>query len=844
MRLTYADANGRVIEARAETRPRVLVITWAILLLPLLPWLVWLLFRSVPTRPAAIFEPPALPVRTPPLPAALPPLPTPNASTQPLPTLFIGIGGTGLEALHAIRADLEQLHLGNGMDAYRFLALDLDRREPPPSKFESAGNAIERMTPSREIAQLRDFVPRPGEVPSHLAWFDAPRYEHAAREELNLADGAKGDRTLARLALFRWLDDAERPLLERLSRELDALPRSGARQIVVVASPDGGTGSGWFVDVLRLVRRLSRARQHGSEILPEIAGVLVSVSNSGDANAAANRAALLGELESIALTGRFPRRVTLRPNDPILDRTDPESPFDWLVEVSDSDARSAAAQSGALAAVLCQQSVRRELLRDVAAQTRIPAAVAINGIHILSTLTRDRMQTDLLLRFLGPDVLFDIQPVRGGYAPRKIEDAEVRQALDAWLAEEPPRTAVRQLLAGDAAPQDESVLPSLRASINRRLREWQPVLCAAVLRSLADRLGDGSAAARFATTVAGALDAWVRELAAFAATVADQQRAHSARSEFVQTIHRRRYLDASADGKTIQDASRASLERWLGTRDTLSPLRERLFFTAEADGAVVLRSHVADPVVLSSAHEAAAALDEIARSLAAIVPSLHLSTAVAGLDDEERRQLSVSLLESGVRADSVLVAAPVDLDAFRDTIGQPASDGVRRDCAASDVSSLRRVAIASSLMNETTIAKPPYVETAERESDRIRVRIGDRFRIRVPVLPPELRVAAAQPSKFRSFARAYERGGIVRRQDESGVHRWYAIDRREFLGVEEQNELAQAAANYVYSDAPAEESGVQRAPGDFTALDEGIAQGGNLNEEGLVQAAIRVAEEG
>lgn len=845
LRLTYADATGAVVEAVADTRPRMLVLTWPVLLLPLLPWLVWLLFRSVPSRPPAMVEPPVLPVRPLPLPGALPPLPEAQSPAPPFPALFIGLGAAGLEALHAIRADLEQLHLGAGMEAYRFLALDLDQRMAPPSKFSRGANeAIERLVPPREIAQLRDFVPRPGEVPEHLSWFDAARYEHAAREELNLADGAKGDRVLARLALLRWLGTKDGALVQRLGEELDALlgTEADAKQIVIVGSPAGGVGGGWFADVMRLMRRLSRARQRGAEILPEITGILVSAGDTGDPIATANRAALLGELESIALTGRFPRRVTLAPDDDLLDRTDTECPFDWLMEVAGDDARSAAAQSGALAALLCQRAVRRDLLREVAQQQRVPAVVSTNGIHILATLTRDRVQGDLLLRLLGRDVLLDIQPVRGGYAARKVSEAEVQQAIDEWMAEEPPRTPVRQLLSGASSPSDDAMIQALRASVNRRLRVWRPVLASAVLRAIATRMGETTPSGRWAGSVADSLDLWVTELAAFAAK-ADQQRSFAERLEFAKTLHRRRYLDADVDSKAIEEASRNALERWLGTKDTLAPLRERLFFTVEANDSIVLRSHVGSPVALPTPGAAGQAFQELARALAASVPALRLADAIARLDADERERLARAILDSGLRPDSVLLAAPADLDAFGRSIGQPAADGVRRDCIADDVASVRRVAIAPSSSRAELTASPPYVESAERESDRIRLRIGERYRIRVPALPPELRIAAAHPLRFRSFADAYETGDIVRRQDESGVVRWYALGRREFLGLDGSNALAHAAASYVYSDVATHGAPTPNGPADFSALDDGIAHGGNLNEEGLVLAAIRVAAE-
>jgi hypothetical protein len=848
-RLTYADADGRVIETAADLRPRMLVLTWAALLLPFLPWLVWLLFQSVPEQPRAEIESPPLPVRVPPLPSTLPPLPEGEAVAAPLPTLFIGLGGAGLEALYAIRADLEQLHLGSRMDAYRFLALDVDQRDPAPSKFASlSGGEMPRLIPPREIVQLRDFVPRPGEAAQHLQWFDAIQYEHAAREEVNLADGSKGDRMLARLALFRWLATPQPPVLETLAREIDALMQTRAAdplapsQVVVVASPCGGTGSGWFVDTLRLVRRRLRARQRGSEVLPEIVGILVS-TDAADPVSVANRTALIGELESIALTGQFPRRTTMVPDDSLLDRTDTESPFDWLLETGDTDRHSAAAQSGALAALLCQQDVRTALLESVMTQDRVPVQVATTGVHVHSTMARDQVQLDVLLRLLGPDVLLDIEAIRGGYSPRQIADAEVQKALDAWIRSEPPRTPLRQLLEGQVVAEDHLLLHALRMSINQQLRPWQPTLAAAALQSFVSRHPESSAAARFASSVASDLKRWGNELAAFAKDAADQQRSVAARLAFARSLRRRAYVDSLIDDAAVEQASRASLERWLGTRNTLAPLRERLFFSAEADGTVVLRSHIAAPVILRSPSEAAESLSGIARALAATVPSVRLSTVFALMTEKDRGTLAASLLASGVRADSVILAAPSDAGDFRRTVGQPASDGVRRDCVADDGSSVRRVSLAATPSAEIAVAKPPYVEGAERESDRIRFRIADRFRIRVPLLPPQLRVATAQPSRFRSFARAYQTGGIVRRADENGVTRWYTLDGREFLGAEAHRALADAAANFVYSDIPSADPNASRPPGDFTALDEGIANGGNLTEEGLVQAAIRVAAE-
>ena len=61
------------------------------------------------------------------------PLPVlPRLAVQPLtpiPTLFVGLGGAGRRALHAIRADLKQAHLGASAQPYSFLWIDTDAQE-------------------------------------------------------------------------------------------------------------------------------------------------------------------------------------------------------------------------------------------------------------------------------------------------------------------------------------------------------------------------------------------------------------------------------------------------------------------------------------------------------------------------------------------------------------------------------------------------------------------------------------------------------------------------------------------------------------------------------------------
>jgi len=64
------------------------------------------------------------------LPNRLPPLPAVDETREePIPTLFIGLGGIGRRALSAVRGDLKQVHLGRSGHPYRFFWIDLDTKE-------------------------------------------------------------------------------------------------------------------------------------------------------------------------------------------------------------------------------------------------------------------------------------------------------------------------------------------------------------------------------------------------------------------------------------------------------------------------------------------------------------------------------------------------------------------------------------------------------------------------------------------------------------------------------------------------------------------------------------------
>jgi von Willebrand factor type A domain/Tubulin like len=911
-RLTFAGEDGRLRRLDARHRPLMLVVGWAPLLLGLLPALGWSLYGL--RRPPSVLEHEAF-VPLAPRPRPPTPLPAPpnvrDEREAPIPTLFVGLGGAGRAALHAVRAELKQAHLGREGQPYRFLWFDLDSTEAgSDTPFgEWSSYPVEELLAPADVYRLAPYVPRPGAVPEHLKWFDARRYDNAPGGNLNLSEGAKGDRMLARLALFRWLVEKPEPLVtlaERCAELSDFASSDGTRQVVVFASRDGGAGGGWFLDFGRLLRRITRRQQQNGEVefVPELVGVLCDSPERGRPE---NRAALEMEITSSALSGAFPQRVAYaQGGDALLDRSDTESPYNWVFSTSGAVAAHVAVQCGEIGAVLAERHPRAALLKeaDSLAPRRV-VSVLTHAVHVLPTRLYEQVSCELFLRLVGPDILLDIEPsAGGGFAPRSVSDDAAAQNLSEWAKGERPGTTWQMLLAAAA---DEALLPgylkavrqstadadSLRGalanSLSRRLRgrrdpdgakwrrDWMPGDAVATLRLLGQRLAQrvraqahtagGTAtaldlidhAARLADSAAADLEGWVKDFCRECEAVSRRLDDLSRRHEDTPGAFGRTYIDPPAGRKRVERLTQAIFETWLCTPDIVSAIRERLFFTF-AQGSdharVGVSAYIGEAREFGTAGEAAAALEGYMGSLARTVPAVRIGGALMGESVERREALARGLVESSTSQRAVLIVTPrpVGRDAaesqaledFKARIPQPAHHGRRREQAGDDHSAVRRVELKEAAAElDVHPDRLNFVSLAEQGAEQVRRRAERKYGLFVPPLPAELRVALAHGDAFRSFARAYKVGGIVPRADSAGAMQWASSETAEFLTAGAHPSLAEAAANYTwYFKSAASDPAAAGGVGDFTKLHEWLRKRNfSPDEETLVQIAVDVCED-
>jgi hypothetical protein len=909
-RLTFAAQDGRLLNLQAERRPLLLVIGWMMLWWWLLPAALWTLFYLTQHTPPPIESRSLLPdILRPRPPTLLPSLPGVSEHREaPVPTLFIGIGGAGRRSLHATRAELKQAHLGLPSQPYEFLWIDVDTKEATattPFEEWSAYPLKELIAPAA-IRRAQAYLPEPGQAPEHLKWFDAQSYINIPRENLNLAEGTRGDRALARLALFRWLAQEEELLLSLLvnaCRELAQMNSvDGTRQIVVYASPDGGTGSGWFLDIGRLLHRITRRQQEQSEIefIPEIIGVL---SGSPERSNAENRSALELEFRSAVLSGAFPQRTTYEPGQELLDCVDKESPYNWVFTTSAYDDDSVAAQNAELAAILVERHPRTSLLKaSDALRPRRLISVRTQAVQVLPVQLYERIHYEVFLRTVGLDVLLDLEAsVRGGFSLKSVSAETAARHLAEWAKAEPPSTPLQLLLAaandsslapgfmrimeGSSQPTQEWFASTLSNSVTLRLhghsdpddsqwhRDWMPGEAIATLRLLSTRLENavlpevramGAPAhtieiighlKKIADAAADQLEVWANELCEVCENFHQRHDESGRLRDEIRRLDDRTYLEPLNEREQVSRWIKEIFETWLGTPDATSAIRERLFFAVVPEGNsihVILRSYVDSPKEFHMAAEAINALDEQARLLARVAPAIRIGAALAKEPQDRRKQLADQMVDPTTAPREVLVVAPQAGDSaeartineFCRLIPQPPSHGRRVDQRGDDQTAVRRLELS-----EKTFAgvgerlRLPYVTTAEQQAELLRERAENKYKISVPVLPTELRVALAHPAAFASFACAYKAGHIVLREDTAGASQWSYLDTGEFLTSGPEPTLAQAAAQYTsYVSSPPRTFDPVGEGGKFTKLAQWLKKRDAIDDDTLTLIVIDVYE--
>ena len=233
-----------------------------------------------------------------------------DPSAPARPTVVVGLGGLGCEAVRRLRRDLVR-QLGTAdLDSIGLLAIDSDLAAAEELRSGLEADDADALRPDQIVTiPLRTAAEYRANRESHLGWLSRRWLYNVPRTRQT-----EGIRPLGRLALIDHLPEvrrrldaalaaATRPQAEGVSASLGELPVAEAPpQVFVVASATGGLSSGAAIDLTYGLTELLEARGIEGDPHLLLLGAVPGQPKRRDL-ALANATALLGELHHFGLGG-------------------------------------------------------------------------------------------------------------------------------------------------------------------------------------------------------------------------------------------------------------------------------------------------------------------------------------------------------------------------------------------------------------------------------------------------------------------------------------------------------------------------------------------------------------
>lgn len=320
----YSLSSGAQMSTVGDRAPRVLILSWWLILLLWLPALLYLLFMPRGSG-GTVYRPKARRKVMPryPSPGEAPRRKVPQP--EPIPSLIIGIGGRGAEAIVQLKHVTSELFPTDAVVPFDYCVVDVDRRPDSLVRFcdQSIDPAERYVFPESNsiAADVSDLISRRDPILTRARWF---RFDHYLNrpDALRIDAGTRGDRLVARLALIiseREPDGAIARLCEHAKSWMETYRQRGERaQILLVGSTYGGTSSGVVIDLAHRLRTtlepvgVTMASGNGKDSLaasPVVPMYLFLTSCGRNLEQTENVAGLLYELERAQIGSPFPHAL-------------------------------------------------------------------------------------------------------------------------------------------------------------------------------------------------------------------------------------------------------------------------------------------------------------------------------------------------------------------------------------------------------------------------------------------------------------------------------------------------------------------------------------------------------
>jgi hypothetical protein len=282
--ISLKPVGKKEMEMPIHQKPKVIVLSLPLLLLlllllllPLLPWFIrWWQLRQAALGPAMLPEEIPQPKLFP-TPEFLAPLDLQKLVRSTVPTLVIGLGGTGRWVLTYLKKAILETNYGRMPKTVKFLLIDAYEREikgEGASTVQVGGVELDEdeciilnegdIKPENLLERTRSMSETPKSEPHLENWWQARAFKDLTPEAFQISSGTKQRRPFGRLALFLDLEGGTETsrFWTSISSLLSQLHQLGEEKnegtnVFIASSLSGGMGSGMFIDVAYLVRHIA-----------------------------------------------------------------------------------------------------------------------------------------------------------------------------------------------------------------------------------------------------------------------------------------------------------------------------------------------------------------------------------------------------------------------------------------------------------------------------------------------------------------------------------------------------------------------------------------------------------
>lgn len=222
-----------------------------------------------------------------------------NVKMKDIPVLLVGLGGSGIKALLSFKEKAESIFPEENSVNLEYLAIDTDEIGTDANISRKDTIIIQ----SADTAMLlREGARDKGIIPEEIrSWLDPQM------SPFKVMNGAAGIRQAGRLILFLNIVQVYQALEKKISRIKVGYDLHKVRiQVYLFTGIGGGTGSGMFVDVSYLIRKICpNADMNGIIIMPDVSCMKTGLRDVTKRNIKRNGFAALKELEYLMMLKRY-----------------------------------------------------------------------------------------------------------------------------------------------------------------------------------------------------------------------------------------------------------------------------------------------------------------------------------------------------------------------------------------------------------------------------------------------------------------------------------------------------------------------------------------------------------